>query len=465
MKQFRKNIKRVFGVYVVMFFSLILYLVKFLILDSSSIIINTYNPRLSALEENIIRGEIRDSKGVVLARTKLEGDTWIREYPEGRDFAHIVGYVQKGKTGVEAFSNFKLLEVSNKIIQNVKSLFTGDKLKGNNVILTLDADIQHTARELLNNQKGAIVVMEPSTGKILSMVSYPDFNPNELNEIWEQLNKDEKNSPLINRATQGLYPPGSVFKIVTASAVLENKEDWENFTYNCTGEEEFHEKIIRCYGGKAHGEVNLDSAFYFSCNTGFAKLGVDIGAENLRETAERLLFNRNLPYELEYSKSQFLLDKNSEDKEIVETAIGQGKTLVSPLHMAMITSAVANGGILMKPYIIDHIETNYGKIKDKTIPKKYATLFQPEIANQIVDMMVEVVEKGTGTKASIPNVLVAGKTGTAENSSGEDHAWFVGFAPAYKPKAVVVVLIENGGSGGSKAGPIARELFKKILNQ
>lgn len=448
-----------------MFCALIGYLIKFIVIDSSTVIINTYNPRLSALEENILRGEIRDKNGTVLARTKKSGDKWIREYPTGRDFAHVVGYVQKGKTGIEAFSNFKLLKVSNKMLQTVNQVFSDNSIKGNHVILTMDAELQHLARELLNGRKGAIIVMDPSTGKILSMVSNPDFNPNQLNEKWEQLKEDEKNSPLINRVTQGLYPPGSVFKIITTTAVLEKNNNWNEFHYNCTGDDIFDENVIRCYNSNAHGEIDLEKAFYLSCNTGYAKLGIEVGGEKLQEISEKFLFNRNLPYELEYSKSQFSINKDSKDREIVETAIGQGKTLVSPLHMALITSAVANGGILMKPYIIDHVETNYGKIKDKTIPKSYGTLLKPKIASQLTKMMVDVVQKGTGTQASISKISVSGKTGTAQNASGEDHAWFVGFAPSEKPRAVVAVIIENGGSGGKVAGPIARKLLQKVLNE
>lgn len=465
MIHFKKNIKKVFWLYALMFSALVGYLLKFLIIDSSTVIINTYNPRLTALEKNIHRGEIRDRNGEVLARTVVNGEDLIREYPKGRDFSHVVGFVQKGKTGVEAYSNFMLLEVSDRLLQRVNQLFSGDKLRGNNVILTLDADIQHRARELLKGRKGAIVVMEPSTGKILAMVSNPDFNPNEISQNWAQLNKDEENSPLINRATQGLYPPGSIYKIITAASAIENFEDWQNFHYQCNGEAVFDNNLIRCYNSTAHGEVDLEKAIYLSCNTAFAQLGTELGGEKMQSISERLLFNRDLPYELEYSKSRFDLTKSSEEKEIVETTMGQGKTLVSPLHMAMITSAVANGGILMKPYIIDHVETNYGREKNKQIPEKYGELFSPETANQLTDMMVRVVNEGTGSQAKIANVSVAGKTGTAQNASGEDHAWFIGFAPAEKPKVVVSVIIENGGSGGRVAGPIARELMNMVINQ
>lgn len=465
MNRFKKDIKKVFWLYALMFCALIGYLVKFMVVDSSGIIINTYNPRLSALEKNIHRGEIRDNQGEVLAKTVINGENLVREYPKGRDFAHIVGFVQKGKSGIEAYGNFMLLDVNNKMLQRINQMFTGDKLRGNHIILTLNSKLQHKARELLNEKKGAIVVIEPSTGKILSMVSVPDFNPNEISQNWEQLNNNEEDSPLINRASQGLYPPGSVYKIITAGAALEDIEYWENFNYHCTGEDIFDENLIRCYNSQSHGEVNLDKAFYLSCNTAFAQLGVDLGGEQLRQVSEKLLFNRSLPYELKYNKSRFELTKESDEKEIVETAMGQGRTLISPLHMAMITSAVANGGILMKPYIIDHGETNYGRVKNKRIPQKYAVLFSPEIANQLTDMMEKVVNEGTGTQAQISNVSVAGKTGTAQNSSGEDHAWFVGFAPSEKPKVVVAVIVENGGSGGRTAGPIARELINMVLNQ
>jgi peptidoglycan glycosyltransferase len=270
---------------------------------------------------------------------------------------------------------------------------------------------------------------------------------------------------LLNRAIQGLYPPGSVYKIVTAAATIENKENWRDLSFKCVGEENFLDKKIRCYNNTKHGEVDVKGAFAVSCNTTFAQLGIQLGPDKLKSVSERVGFNTAIQFPLDYNQSTFSLNESSKESELVETAIGQGKTLTTPLQMARITAAVANGGMLMKPYILDHVEDSHGNTIKKYMPEKEAELFSPEVSQELVDMMIEVVNTGTGKSAKVKNVAVAGKTGTAEVEGGEPHAWFVGFAPAQNPKVAVVVLLENGGGGGTSASPIAKKVIEAALNK
>lgn len=463
LNKIRKCIRRVFWMYVVMFTCLILS-IAFVMLDSSKIK-SSFNPRIKKDDPMVMRGEIRDRNGNILAQTVKQDGKFKREYNFDRQFAHIVGYNDMGKSGIELKYNFELNKVKFEIFERIKQIFYNTDLKGNNLILTLDQKVQNKAYELLNKKKGAIVAVEPSTGKIIAMVSYPNFNPNTISENWESLNSDSENSPLINRATQGLYAPGSVFKIVTASAAIENLDNWQNFTNECVGEKMFGDKNIRCYNSKKHGNVNLIEAFAVSCNTSFAMLGTELGADILKIKSEKFGFNNSIKYPLDYSQSKFSLTANSSISELVQTAIGQGKTVTTPLQMERIVSAVANGGILMQPYVVDHIKDNSGRVIQKNIPKKETQMFAPDVANELVNMMIEVVNSGTGKAARIENVVVAGKTGTAEVDGKNPHSWFVGFAPAQSPKIAVTVVLENSGEGGLSAAPIAREIINTALNE
>lgn len=448
--------------YVVMFACLVAS-VAYISLDTKTMT-NAYNPRTKKSNTSVIRGKIMDYNGNILVESMGKEENHTRDYLYGKEFCHIIGYSGLGNTGVEAQYNFELTKVQFEIIERFKNLIFGSKVEGNSIALTLDKDIQTTAYELLGKRKGSIVVIEPSTGKILAMVSYPNFNPNTINEHWDALKADQENSPLLNRAIQGLYPPGSIYKIVTAAAAMENIANWNELSFDCVGEQNFLDKKIRCYDNTKHGVVNIQQAFAQSCNTTFAQLGKDLGATALKSISERVGFNNTIDFPLEYNKSTFALNEGSTQSELVETAIGQGKTLTTPLQMARITAAVANGGILMKPYLLDHIEDSKGTTLKKFMPEKQAQLFSPEVAQQLVEMMVEVVNTGTGTPAKIKNVEVAGKTGTAEVAGGNPHAWFVGFAPAQNPKVAVVVLLEGGGGGGANASPIAKKIMQAVLD-
>jgi len=457
----KKNMKKVFFFYTMLFFLLAAHLTALAVFERDTVI-NSYNPRLNKIDNSVQRGIIFDSKGITLADTSITNEGTKREYYYPEEFCHIIGYMPKGKSGIEEKYNFTLQELDNELYQRITSIFSNNIPRGNNLFLTIDSKLQQYVYKKLGKSKGAVVAMEPSTGKILAMVSYPCFNPKSIEEDWEELKKDTKNSPLINRATQGLYPPGSTFKILTAGAEIETNPDHENFSYTCKGEDFFDKKKIRCFNSTAHGKVDLSDALKFSCNTFFATIGQKIGGNSLMTYAEKAMFNKPLEYTLEYNKSSFAVNENSKPTEIAETSIGQGKTLVSPLHMAMITSAVANNGIMMKPYIIEHIESYSRNEISTTFPERLSEVFSETTAKKVTEMMEKAVESGTGEEARINGISIAGKTGTAENASGKDHAWFTAFAPADNPKIAVTVILENAGKG-SKAIPIARDIIEHFL--
>ncbi|MDR1531225.1 MAG: penicillin-binding protein 2 [Clostridiales bacterium] len=471
MDEMKRNMRRVFWFLFILFSLVVINLGRFLLIESPSVVTHPTNTRLKTGDRSIIRGSIYDSAGRVLA----ESEGQKRVYPYGNITAHVTGYNMYGKAGVEAKYNFRLESLHMEVLQRVRNIIDGTPLQGNSVTLTLDAQLQTQMHDALGNRRGAVVVIEPSTGKILSMVSKPDYNPENIEQTWGELSTDAERAALINRASQGLYPPGSIFKILTAAAAYEFLPNYAEFEYECTGLAQFGPNAIHCVNGTAHGRVDIRKAFAVSCNSFFATVGFKIGAENLRAVAERALFNTAYPYlpglelPVEYTRSSFALgvsnasDENSvPNSELIETAIGQGRTLATPLHMAMLTAAAANGGIMMRPYMVDHELTDTGGIVNKSLPAKLCAPFTFEESEWLKSLMVAAVTEGTASGVSIPGVAVAAKTGTAQNGSGEDHGWFVAFAPADKPQAAVCVLLENSG-GARYAQPIARQAIEYVL--
>jgi len=463
MNNMKRSVRRVFWLLALCFFLLLGYLGKLVLVDRDEISGNAYNSRLRYVDETIRRGDILDREGELLATSTLQNDgTYSREYPRARMAAHITGYSSVAKSGVEAAENFTLMALKNEFFQRVSSIIKGTELMGNSVALTVDMDIQSTAGNLLGSAKGAIVVMEPSTGRVLALQAYPDFNPNTVANQWEIL-RDQADSPLVNRATQGIYPPGSTFKTVTALAAMEHLSGWQNFTVECTGEADFEDKVIHCYNNKAHGTVDMKAAMAASCNCYFAALAEQIGAGDLAKTMRQVGMDKVSHFELETSRNNIFLEKGATESELVETAIGQGRTGVTPLYMAMLASAIANEGLMMQPYIVDHVVYPDGGIGKQQVPEKLMEICSADEAAVLKDMMTEVVTSGTGTAAAVSGVTVAGKTGTAENATGNDHSWFIGFAPAEDPKVAVAVLIENSNYGS--ATPIAGQMIRAALNE
>ena len=458
-----KSIMTITYAVVGIFVCLLGYIGYFLQVKSETVINNSYNARLDSFSDRILRGEILSSDGRVLAETLVREDgSETRNYPYGALFAHVTGYSDHGKTGLEALGNFYLLSSHMNLVEQTVNELSGVKNIGDNVVTTLDVDLQQAASDALGDRKGAVVAMEPDTGKILAMVSKPGFDPNTLKEDWETLiSGDNKEAQLLNRATQGVYPPGSTFKIVTALAYMrEHPADWQDFTFDCDGIFEWKDYKISCYHGNAHGTQNLEEAFANSCNGAFASLGLELNLNKMMDVTGQLLFNRELPLAIAYSKSSYAMGSGADDWERLQTAIGQGNTQMTPIHNAILTSAIANGGVAMKPYLIDHVESAAGDEVKKFLPSAYGSLMEPQEADALSGLMRKVVTDGTGSAVRTEAYAVAGKTGSAEFETGkESHAWFTGFAPVEDPRLVVTVLVEEGGSGGQAAAPIARSLF------
>lgn len=452
--------------FVILFIALMVYLVYFTIVRAKTFVNSPYNQRQDAFAQNVIRGDITDRNGNVLARTDVAEDgTETRVYPYNSLFSHVIGYSdpELGKTGLESVENFELLTSNAFFVERIQNEFNGDKDRGDTVVTTLDADLQQASYDALGDNRGAVVVMEADTGKILAMVSKPDFDPNNIYADWNTLISDETNSPLLNRATNGAYAPGSVFKIVTTLAYMRQNADYQSYTYDCAGRIEVGNTSIACFNGTVHGFEDLRSSFANSCNSSFCNIGRLLDISEYRQTAKDLLFNSSLPGVLDYKKSSFALDESSGEAEIMMTAMGQGKTMVSPYHMALITQSIANGGTLMEPYLVDKVTNYTGSEVRKNVPKSYKRLMTSEEAAQLKEYMTAVVNEGTGSVLSGRSYTVAGKTGTAEysQSDGEKtHSWFVGFTNVDNPELVISVITEGSdGSAGGKAVSIAGNIL------
>lgn len=453
--------------FVFLFLLMVGYLVYINVWKVKELNTNAYNTKDIANMDKYIRGSILSADGSVLARTDvLEDGEEIRVYPFANKFAHIIGYSTNGQSGLEAACNKELLS------SHVPALSRMDeeekKTLGDSVVVTLNANLQSVAYDALGSYNGAIVALEPDTGRILVMVSKPDFDPNTIGEVWESLVTDNTSSVLLNRATQGLYPPGSTFKILTTLAYMRQKPgEFRDFSHDCTSQITVNDVTINCYNNTAHGQEDLKGAFSHSCNTAFARIGMELDNDDFASLCEEFLFNRSLPVSLQHSTSQFSLNRDASYGEQMTTAIGQGETLMTPLHMAMIAATVANDGILMKPYCIDRVQTCDGDPVSTTKPSRYKRLMTQEEAHILSEYMQETVLSGTATELGWYNFTAAGKTGSAEYVSGGvagTHSWFVGFSDVADPDLVVAVLAENGGTGSQTAVPIASQIFQAYYN-
>ncbi len=448
--------------FVGLFLALMAYVVYFNVKEAGEIIKSPHNVRLDYMADRIVRGEILDRDGNVLAVTQVAEDgTETRSYPYGDTFAHVVGYDSMGKAGIESLMNFELLTSNSFIFERIANDFKQQKNIGDNVVTTLDLEMQQVANDALGSHKGAVVVSDAATGRIFAMVSKPTFQPNTVKADWDSLLQGE--SVLLNRATQSAYAPGSVFKIVTALEYMRENPNFSEYTFNCQGQitAGSTNTTIHCAGGRTHGEQDLAASFANSCNSSFSNIGLTLDMSSFKKTAKDLLFNSKLPCELPYRKSDFKLTKDSPDYEIMMTAMGQGNTQVSPYHMSLITSAIANDGILMKPYLIDRVETHTGAAVKQNQPAKYGRLMSADEAATLKSFMTGVVEYGTGTALKSADYTVAGKTGTAEysNDKAKSHSWFTGFSNVDDPDIVVTAVVESADQSGMSAVGVAARIF------
>ena len=440
------------------------YVCKYSYQNRQQLMDNSYNTRQQILLAQNLRGRIYSRDGDVLAYSETgEDGKDKRFYPYGKEFAHIVGYSTNGKMGIESYANYFLINTSIDLGDKVSYDTSGSKFPGDNVYTTLDVTLQEVAYNALSARKGAIIVSNPKTGEILALVSKPDFDPNTIAEDWNRLIADKSpDAKLLNRATQGLYPPGSTFKIVTALAYLrDNSNKYSDFRYNCNGRYTYEGNTINCFHGESHGSVDFVTAFAKSCNSAFADIGISVDKKAFGSTLKSLMFNQELPLDVTYSQSVARIDEYSSSDDVMQLSIGQGTTSVTPIHMNMITNAVANEGMLMKPYCITEVKSEDGKVIKTYSQESYKRLMTKEESLILRSMMEQVVQSGTASKLKGLSYTAAGKTGSAEfnTSTNDPHAWFTGYAPAEDPEISVTIIVEDAGSGGSYAVPIAKRIF------
>lgn len=462
-KKRNRQIMTVTYLFVAIFLGMMGYTCHYAITHQQELINNSYNGRQEMLISQNVRGKIYSRNKEVLAQTiEDENGKEQRVYPYANMFAHAVGYATNGRYGVEALSNYYLINSNTKLSDKVAKDVSGEKYPGDNVITTLDVELQQIAYQSLGVYKGAIIVTKPDTGEILAMVSKPDFDPNEIDAIWSDILQDQESTVLLNRVTQGLYPPGSTFKIITAlEYIRENPDTYQQYRYQCNGSLVHGEDKINCYHGSVHGAEDFTRSFAKSCNTSFANIGLQLDRTQYAATLRKLLFNDELPVKFAYNQSRLVIDADTSDSDMMQAAIGQGSTQITPLHLNMITAAIANDGTLMKPYLVDRIENSEGSIVKQFSAGEYGRLMSEQEAEILTGLMQEVVLSGTGKKLSGLTYTAAGKTGSAEYNSvkTDSHAWFTGFAPVENPEICVTIIIEGAGSGGDYAVPISKRIF------
>ncbi|GAB6181064.1 penicillin-binding transpeptidase domain-containing protein [Desulfotomaculum defluvii] len=465
-----QNIKKLGYFLLFTFVTLILYLTYLVMVQGEQLARHPQNQRIAAQEAGIIRGTIYDRTGTIIAETNWRGKQGERVYlkqDQLTPFSHITGYVSQryGAFGLEASYSKELLGLTEAdYLENLLDRILNRTPRGNDLVLTLDTVLQRTALNALGGRRGAVVAMNPKTGEILALASSPTFDANEIDrpEVWKQLNQDKLNAPLLNRATQGAYPPGSVMKIVTGAAILSQQILKPQDKIQCPGYTVIDGQRIK--DNRSHNSVDFNKAIALSCNTYFALEGSKLSWDQFEDNFKKFGLSATPDIGVPVRSGTLAKGERRNLSQLAESSFGQGDTLISPLHMALACSAIANNGIIMKPYIVKEIRKPNGKPISVTEDSLWLTATDPEVAKQIAQGMVAAAKWGTATAASIKGLEVAGKTGTAETQGNSlPHAWFVGYAPAENPKIVVAVIVEKSGSGGIIAAPIAREIFSMAL--
>lgn len=445
-----------------LFLGAILYLTYFYFFEAETVKKHPSNRRSYIAEAQVKRGDIYDRNGELLATSKGEPGKYYREYTYPILYSHLIGYshTSLGKSGLESsYNDYLLNRNGNRTLKELSDMIRNRKQDGNSLILTMDTQVQSKAREILeeNTEKGSIVLMNPKTGEIYAMVSLPDYNAATVAEDWNTLQQNEAGA-LLNRSINGKYPPGSTFKVITASALLD--QDRVNLNYEDTGSQVIDGREFRNAGGGQYGAIDLWEALMKSVNTYFVSKGSQLGQEALGNASDKFHFNAKIPFDLPVSVSVFDYQKNLPKTTLAASAIGQGDVLATPLNMAMVASAIGNEGKMMRPILVKEIDDAKGTKIEGREPEVLRESVSPEIAETLNKYLISAVQDGTGKKASLRSVQVAGKTGTAENASGKDHAWFIGYAPAEDPQLAVAVLVEQANStGGAAAAPIAADIL------
>jgi penicillin-binding protein A len=471
-------IKRLFALVLALFAVLVYFTSRNAVFDASALRDNALNRRTLLEEQRIHRGSIRAADGTVLARSvKQRGGVYSRRYPTGGLFGHAIGYsfTTLGRAGLEKYRNDDLTGKRNELTSVIDQL-RGHRQTGDSVSTTLDAQAQRAAYQALAGRKGAVVALDPRTGAVKVMASEPEFDPNALRGpgTYSKLANDNANRPLVNRATQFGYAPGSTFKVVTATAAL----DSGRFTPQSTVDGKNGVKIsgvpLQNDYNQSFGPIDLATALAKSVNTVYAQVAERLGKQTMKKYMQRFGFDSKP--QLDYPSDQMsssgeyrnghLIPPTSRFVDVGRMGIGQDKLSVTPLQMAEVAAAVANGGQLMKPHMTDRIVDTDGRTVERIKPEVQSTVMKPSTASALTAMMEGVVTGGTGTQAQIPGVRVAGKTGTAETQIGKtiNNVWFIAFAPADHPRVAIAVTLEKQpGFGGDVAAPVAKSVMESLL--
>jgi peptidoglycan glycosyltransferase len=421
------------------------------------------NPRRSLSNEH--RGALLDAAGNTLALTKGTR----RVYPSGTALAQLVGYAssQYGESGLEsALDSVLAAPLPTTSGMDLNSLFhqtgQGANLAGGDVVLTLRADIAKVVDAALPpGIRGAAVVMDPRNGAILAAVNRPTFDPNDLASAWKNL-RSSPTSPLLDRAFAGLYPPGSTFKMVTASAALDSGVVVPADTFTDPGYFAIDHFRVQNDRGEITGTQDLTGAFALSSNVDFAQIGLRLGLDGFYDYLHRFHVGDDLEVAAPSSRDEVPAKDTVIPSELAQMSFGQGGLAVTPLRMALVGSTIANEGVLMRPQLVKEFRFPGGK-RLAVPPAVWERVMSQTTADQLRTMMIAVVRNGTGTAARIPGVTVAGKTGTGTHTGGAPDAWFVCFAPAERPRLVVAVIVEDAGYGGAVSAPIARNIMSATL--
>lgn len=452
----------------ILFIAIVGNLISYMLGEKEEAISNEYNiVRQEIVAAETIRGSILAADGTVLAETLVDAaGNERRYYPYDGEYAHIVGYSTFGNTGIEKSMNMNLIQSNVSFATRTSNGVAGKKNPGNVVTTTLVPELQDVAYSSLGMYKGAVIVTKVETGEILAMVSAPTFNPNTVMDDWDDLTKDTKNAALLNRASQGIYPPGSTFKIITTYEYMkENPDSYKNYYYTCSGSIKADDTVIHCFRHNVHGGENLYSSLGNSCNSSFANIGMKLDKTMFADTLMELMFNTDLPVQFEAKQSHVSMREYMSNAEMVQTAIGQGEVQMTPLHLNMITLAIANDGVMLTPYVISGVQSAEGEVIKTYGKQELGRVMSSEDAAQLREFLKYDVEHGTANRLSGQAYTAAGKTGSAEYQEKDDssHALFTGYAPADNPQVCVTIILEGAGTGGDYCVPIAKRVFSKYF--
>jgi penicillin-binding protein A len=474
-----RPIARLFVLVLLLFAALVAFTSRWSVFEAQALRDNTKNRRALIEELRVKRGTIRAADGTLLARSEPAGaGTYRRVYTEAaRLLPQVIGFsdIDLGRAGIERSRNDELTgDVGT--LDDIVAQLRGGTDRGDDLRLSIDLGAQRAALAGLNGRKGSVVAIEPATGRVRAMVSVPGYDPQALlrRDTRAPLDRDP-DAPLLNRATQAGYPPGSTFKVVTATAALDSGRFTPQSVVNGDSPKEISGVPLANDGGRSYGNIDLTTALTHSVNTVWAQVAERLGKPTMADYMRRFGFNADPP--LDYPKDQIfpsgeyrdgaLLPPTSRFVDVGRMGIGQDKLRVTPLQMVMVAAAVANGGELMRPTLTQSVVDPDGRVVDRIAPEGERRVMSERTAADLTRMMENVVREGTGTAAALEGIDVAGKTGTAEivRETDINQPWFIGFAPSAAPKIAVAVTIERsqGGQGGTEAAPIAKAVMQELL--